>query len=438
MIIKASQRGGGRALAQHLMNDRDNDHVELHEVRGFVADNLSGAFAETEALAKGTRCKQYLFSVSLSPPQDENVRPEVFETAAKQVETELGLEGQSRAIVFHEKEGRRHAHVVWSRIDAANMRAVNLPHFKRKLNDISRGLFLDHGWSLPDGFKRGRESNPLNFTLAEWQQAKRAGKNPSEIKATFQECWNKAKSGDDLIKGLRERGYFLAAGDRRDFVAIDYQGEIYSLTRMTGVRVKAARALLGDIDLKSVAETKSRIADLYTLALKRHVESAQADTTKQMQPLLSRKADLVAGQKAARVALSDRQKVRWTQESKTRQERFARGWRGVWDWLRGKNNAIRKRNEMEVTLKRDRDRQEMQALIQRQQAERQVLQNDIQAERRRHALELAGLYRDLARTKTLKNASGRDKAPDKSRRTHAAGRNRSAGHTRDRTLEREL
>jgi len=30
MIIKASQRGGARALAAHLMNERDNEHVELH------------------------------------------------------------------------------------------------------------------------------------------------------------------------------------------------------------------------------------------------------------------------------------------------------------------------------------------------------------------------------------------------------------------------
>jgi hypothetical protein len=46
-----------------------------------------------------------------------------FELAADEVERVLGLEGQPRAIVFHEKEGRRHAHVVWSRIDARAMRA---------------------------------------------------------------------------------------------------------------------------------------------------------------------------------------------------------------------------------------------------------------------------------------------------------------------------
>ena len=42
---------------------------------------------------------------------------------------------------MHEKEGRRHAHVVWSRIDADEMKAINLPHFKVKLRDLSRDLY---------------------------------------------------------------------------------------------------------------------------------------------------------------------------------------------------------------------------------------------------------------------------------------------------------
>ena len=103
MIIKASQRGGGRALAAHLMNDRDNDHVELHEVRGFVSDDLRGAFLEAEAAAKGTKCKQHFFSVSLSPPESENVAPQAFELAARRIEKEMGLKDQPMALVFHEK-----------------------------------------------------------------------------------------------------------------------------------------------------------------------------------------------------------------------------------------------------------------------------------------------------------------------------------------------
>ncbi|MGF1464474.1 MAG: relaxase/mobilization nuclease domain-containing protein, partial [Maricaulaceae bacterium] len=163
MILKASERGGARDLARHLLNDRDNDHVEVHDLRGFIAEDLSGAFLESEAAAKGTRCRNHLFSLSLSPPSDASVRDDVFVKAADRIEQDLRLEGQPRAVVFHEKEGRRHAHVVWSRIDATRMRAINLAHFKTKLNAISRDLFLENGWDLPDGFKRGAERSPLTF-----------------------------------------------------------------------------------------------------------------------------------------------------------------------------------------------------------------------------------------------------------------------------------
>ncbi len=65
MILKASQRSGGQHLGRHLLNAEDNEHVEVHEVSGFVSDTVLGAMKEAQAMAMGTRCKQYLFSVSL-------------------------------------------------------------------------------------------------------------------------------------------------------------------------------------------------------------------------------------------------------------------------------------------------------------------------------------------------------------------------------------
>ena len=142
MILKGSQRGNAAQLARHLLNDKDNEHIALHEVRGFLSGDLANALAEADAIAKGTRCKQFLFSLSLSPPETENVPIEVFETAIEMIEQKLGLGDHPRAIVFHEKEGRRHAHAVWSRIDVETMTAKNLPFFKAKLMDVSKELYL--------------------------------------------------------------------------------------------------------------------------------------------------------------------------------------------------------------------------------------------------------------------------------------------------------
>ncbi|GJL64921.1 MAG: hypothetical protein NPIRA04_35750 [Nitrospirales bacterium] len=173
MILKGSQRGGARQLAAHLLKVEENEHVEIHEISGFVSEDLDGALREIHAISQGTRCKQFMFSLSLNPPQSESVPVEYFEKALTDIEKELKLEGQPRAIVFHEKEGRRHCHAVWSRIDTDEMKAINLPYFKMKLQDISRQLYFQYGWKMPCGLMNKEERNPLNFTLKEWQQAKR-------------------------------------------------------------------------------------------------------------------------------------------------------------------------------------------------------------------------------------------------------------------------
>ena len=173
MILKGSQRGGAVQLAHHLMNTRDNDRVAVHDVRGFMADHLLGAFKEAYAVAKGTRCTQYLFSLSLNPPEKARVSIAEFEAAIRNIEQKLTLQNHPRAIVFHEKEGRRHAHVVWSRINPMTLKAQRMSHFKTKLRDISRALYLEHGWKLPDGYVDEERRDPLNYGLTEYHQAKR-------------------------------------------------------------------------------------------------------------------------------------------------------------------------------------------------------------------------------------------------------------------------
>lgn len=214
MILKASQRSGTRQLARHLLTSRDNDHIAIHELRGFVGDNLVDAFTEVYALSRGTKCTQFPFSLSLSPPETESMPIKVFETAVETTEARVGLSGQPRAIIFHEKKGRRHAHCIWSRIDVQTMTAINLPHFKLKLRDMSRELFLEHQWNMPRGLANTSERDPLNFTLAEWQKARCLKLDLRWIKEAFQDCWATSDSGAAFVQALAVRGYYLSRGDR--------------------------------------------------------------------------------------------------------------------------------------------------------------------------------------------------------------------------------
>ncbi len=210
MILKASQRGGGSQLAVHLLKTDENEHVEIHEVRGFMSDTPMDALKEAYAISRGTKCRQFLFSLSLSPPEKERVPVEVFEQAITDIEEKMGLFGQPRVIVFHEKEGRRHAHCVWSRIDVEKMKAINLPYFKLKLRDISRQLYIENDWQIPRGLVNSSERNPLNFSQAEWQQAKRIKQDPRAIKSIFQDCWAISDSRKAFASAFEERGYYLS------------------------------------------------------------------------------------------------------------------------------------------------------------------------------------------------------------------------------------
>ena len=255
MILKGSQRSGAVQLAHHLMNTRDNDRVAVHDVRGFMADNLLGAFKEAHAVSKGTQCTQYLFSLSLNPPEKARVSIAEFEEAISNIEEKLKLTNHPRAIVFHEKEGRRHAHVVWSRINPMTMKAQRMSHFKSKLGNISRELYLEHGWKLPDGFEDQNKRDPLNYSYTEYHQAKRQNIDPKQLKSLLLDCWHKSDSKSAFVNALEEQSLFLAGGDRRGFVAVDHNGEVYSLSRWLGIKSKELKARLGNQEnLLSVAE----------------------------------------------------------------------------------------------------------------------------------------------------------------------------------------
>ena len=202
MILKGSVRSNARELARHLLNVQDNEHAEVYDVRGFASDELSDALIEAECLAKGTRCIKHLFSLSLNPPADATVPIADFEEAIDRIEWELGLEDHPRAIVFHEKEGRRHCHAVWTRIDSLEMKAAPLPFFKNRLLDISRDLFLEKDWNIPQGILDRSAKNPLNFNLDEWQQAQRAKQDPRLIKAVLRDCWQGSDSKQAFTAAL--------------------------------------------------------------------------------------------------------------------------------------------------------------------------------------------------------------------------------------------
>lgn len=428
MILKGNERGHGKELAKHLLNARDNEHVELHDLRGFATDDLRDAMQESEAIARGTRCKKHLFSLSLNPPEHEDVPVEAFDSAIERIEQRLGLEGQPRAIVFHEKEGRRHAHAVWSRIDGEEMKAINLPWYKTRLNEVARELYREHGWEMPDGFRDKRQRDPLAFTLDEWQQAKRTKQDPKLTKSLIRESWEHSDTREAFEAALREKGFWLAQGDKRGFVAVDWRGETYSLSRMSGAKTKELKTRLGDPKaLMSVDEAKAHIGERLSPKLKAWAKEEQAKTEKAGLAAQFQREQMVQRQRRARDQLKAHQEQRWLAEQKKRAERTPRGIRGLWGWVTGKNRKIRKENEAEIARATQRDRAEKQETIRKQLAERRTLQRQIKLAKEKQQARIEALNHDIARAMTLGRVPKRQ--ADQSRKR---SRSREAQRDQDR------
>ena len=277
MIPFASQRGNGQDLATHLMNAQENERIEVYQVRRAVARDLHGAFAEWEAIAHGlNRARQYLCSLSVNPDERQGrLTREQYLDYIDRAEAALGLTGQPRAIIFHEKHGddgavREHCHVIWSRTDVKNRRAIPLSFFKEKLMAVTRAFADDHGLRLPPGYEREPDEQRRNRQLSAYDCVKQqeTGISHEERMAAITDAWQRSDSAEAFVAALEDLGYVLARGrNKTRIVLVDFYGHTTALTRLiddASVPARHVRDFLGAVyapdDLPSVEEAQDQAA----------------------------------------------------------------------------------------------------------------------------------------------------------------------------------
>lgn len=363
MIPKASQRGGGQQLATHLLNELENDRVEVMEVRGAVANDLHGAFAEWAATATGTKCRKYLYSLSINPdPAHGALTREQYLDFMDRVETKMGLSAQPRAVVFHVKHGREHAHVVWSRIDHEHMKAVHMAHDRQKLRAVTQEFAQEHGLRLPRGMRNNRGLERFNdhangVSLAEKQQEERTGLTKDERRRTITAAWRQHEAAKRFVHALASKGFVLARG-QRGYVLVDAHGEIHSLVRqIEGVNTKEVKARLTDhfpLDhLREARQVQEELRDRDRNQLTLNVSDAfrkhavnQWAILKQKQEerraaLLARHKAITERHQAERTALLAAQKKERIRLVRQQEQERPKGWRGFWGKLTGKEAALK-------------------------------------------------------------------------------------------------
>jgi len=387
MIIKASKRGGAKQLAIHLMSP-ENDHVEVLRTEGFMVNKVPAALHEIYAVSRATKCKKFMMSISFNPPQGVEVTQELVEETVKRCLKKLNLEGQPFCLIAHEKEGRRHYHCVVSLIDTHHMKAIKQPYYKKKLNNFAKTLFIENNWDLPKGFIDKNNRDPRNFTLAEWQQAKRHKLNPKLIKQSLQQCWAISDCKTSFTHALTEQGYFLAQGDRRGYVAVDWNGEVYSLTRALGVKTKELKARIGDNKTLPTIETINlKIADEGQTLHKRYVRELTLKHQIETQPFIQQKSTMIKSQRRERSLLKTFHEQRHIKDTQNRQTKIRKGLRGLWDFITGSSKIQHQHNEVEAQQSALRDKKERGIMINQHINQRQKLQTQHSTMLERHQLE---------------------------------------------------
>jgi hypothetical protein len=340
MIPFGSQRALGQDLATHLLNTLDNERMEVTQVRGAVARDLHGAFAEWEAQAHTlTRCTNYLYSLSVNPDQRQGrLTKEHYLDYIDRAENRLGLAGQPRAVVFHikkDKNGvpREHCHVVWSRIDAERGKARHMAFDHDKLMMVTREFARDHGLTLPDGYYRdkGQERPKKNrqLTLYEKNQQDKGGLSKEQHIAQVTAAWQKRDTPRAFVRSLEDMGYILATGTR-DYVLVDLYGNMNSLPKLVEdkkIRIKQVREFLAKEfpkdSLPSVDEARALAAGhRAAMELFRTNEQREAQEARQKESrdaLQRKQQDRRAPLGQESNALADRQR-RAGQELATRQK----------------------------------------------------------------------------------------------------------------------
>lgn len=237
MVIRGKTRGNGAQLAGYLLKQADNDNVRVFEIRG-TSDplDLKASLLEMSLTAELTNSEKGLYHAQINPAygEDKTMQPQDWIKAADILEEKLQLKDQKRVIVFHEKKGRTHAHVVWERYD----------HEK--------------GIMISDSFSRLAQDQARKEMELVFQQTKTPERNADrkEMKAVLTDLWTKTVSGKDFVFQSLQKGYAIARGEfRRPFMVVDEKGRSFDLTRqLTGVKTLEVKERLKAEKLPSEKE----------------------------------------------------------------------------------------------------------------------------------------------------------------------------------------
>jgi hypothetical protein len=265
MIITGKSRNNAAQAADYLSKQGQNERTELIGTRGTLSEDIAGACAEMEAIAAGSKCKNFLYHLTINPPEGKTFTPEQWEMATALAEKKLGLENAQRVIVEHEKKGRVHRHFLYNRVDQESIKAVRMGWNYAKHEET--GAEIEKLFDLektPRAFIKDDGSPRANIapTEKEIEEGKRKGVSvPKWRKECRAIVAGTNGTGAEIIEALESHGHMVARGDKVSFLLLDPSGTPHRMGGSLGIRKKEFDEIFKDIDpanLPSVEESQKR------------------------------------------------------------------------------------------------------------------------------------------------------------------------------------
>lgn len=266
MILKGRSRGHGSQLARYLFHVK-NEEVQVMDLRGTCAsektkEGLLDALKEFDEYGKLTQGAKTIFHLAIAPSDLDRMDPVKWQYAVTKAEEALGLQGQPRAVVMHEYEGKEHLHVVWSRVDLESHKVLSDSFTNLKLCNAARDIEMELGLQkLPDIHRGHERAKQLNEELRradlerESQREREVARfneeqgnhSAKELKRLIASAWHRSESGEEFKERLEQQGLQLARGNR-GVVVMDEERNVYSPARyIEGVKVKDVNARCAEI-----------------------------------------------------------------------------------------------------------------------------------------------------------------------------------------------
>jgi hypothetical protein len=250
VIIEGSTHGDASNLAAYLLAKRKGGTSSVIEITGSATQNLTETLADWELMARAlTKGKNVLYHVYIRLRDHERLLPQQWFETVDQLEKNLGLSGQPRAIVEH-REGTKgtHLHIVWSRL-SANETMAPMHHDRREFHAVARWAEEKFELAAVSSTPKNSLAKTRRVSNRDIKAVKGRGIAIDELRKTVARAWHTTRSGEEFRLALMEDELLLLKGDRRDFV-IDVEGYKMNPVRLLdGVTAAAFRERMKGAEL---------------------------------------------------------------------------------------------------------------------------------------------------------------------------------------------